>query len=159
MSIRWTGRAGLAAMTMAAAVALAGCGGGGSVDVGVTVPPAAPAFDVGAQIDGVPVAHFDVLPGDSETVSVIAGDTFELDSDGPVYWDFSIGGSAEIPGQAGSALVYGDATVHETVVNGSQLVLAVDSSAPPGTSIPVTIYVTSQDDSTQYATIDLVINS
>ena len=157
MSIRVMVRAGVA--TLVLAFGLAGCGGGGSVDVGVSVPPAAPAFDVGAQIDGTPIAHFDVLPGDAQTVSVVAGDTFELDSDGPVYWDFSLGGGAGIPAQEGSALVYGDATVQEIVVNGSHLVLSVDSTAPPGTSIPVTIYITSQDDPTQYATIDLVISS
>ncbi|MGN6528186.1 MAG: hypothetical protein ACTHL8_17490 [Burkholderiaceae bacterium] len=155
MTITWFGRAGLAVSAMA--LGLAGCGGGGSVDVAVT--PAAPAFDVGAQIDGVPIAHFDVLPGDSETVSVVAGDTFELDSDGAVLWDFSVGGSADIPAQPGGAIVYGDATVNETLVGDSRLVVSVDSSAPPGTSIPVTIYITSQDDPTQYAAIDLVINS
>jgi hypothetical protein len=150
-------------VAMAAAalsLGLAGCGGG-SVDVGVTVPvsPAGPAFDVGAQINGVPIAHFDVLPGDAQTISLIAGDTFELDSDGPVYWDFSAGGSAEIPAQAGGAFTYGDAIVEESVVNGSQLVVRTDSSAPPGTSIPVRVYITSQDDPSQYATLDLLINS
>ena len=156
MAIKWMGRAAFAASAMA--LGLAGCGGG-SVDVAVTPPPAAPAFDVGAQIDGVPIAHFDVLPGDAETVSVLAGDTFELDSDGAVVWDFSVGGSADIPAQAGGALVYGDATVNETVVGDSRLLVSVDSSAPPGTAIPVTIYITSQDDPTQYGTVDLVINS
>jgi hypothetical protein len=149
-----------AALTAAAlALGLAGCGGG--VDVGVTVPvgPAGPAFDVGAQINGVPLAHFDILPGDAQTVSVIAGDTFELDSDGPVYWDFSAGGSAGIAAQAGGAFTYGDAIVEESVVNGSQLVVHVDSSAPPGTSIPVTVHITSQDDPSQYATVDLLIES
>jgi hypothetical protein len=144
---------------VALVLALSGCGGGADVTVVVPVTPAGPDFDVVARINGEPIAHLDVLPGESETISVVSGDAFELDTSGPVYWDFSAGGSADIPAVTGGAILYGGATLHETVVNGSQLVLSVTSSAPPGSSVPVTIYVTSQDDSSQVATIDLLVEN
>jgi len=147
------------AAIVALVLALSGCGGGAEVSVVVPVGPAGPDFDVVAQINGEPIAHLDVFPGERETVSVVSGDAFELDASGPVYWDFSAGGSADIPAVTGGAVLYGGATLHETVVNGSQLVLSVTSSAPPGSSVPVTIYVTSQDDSSQVATIDLLVEN
>jgi hypothetical protein len=137
--------------------ALSGCGGG--VDVAVTEPvqPSSPDFAVTALIDGARIANLDVFPGESQTISVVAGDAFELDTDGPVYWDFSAGGSGDIAASAGATLVYAGASLNETSVGDSHLVLAVSSSAPPGSSIPVTIYVTSKNDSSQVATIDLLV--
>jgi hypothetical protein len=157
MRIGW--RSGTHLAIVALVLALAGCGGGAEVSVVVPVPPAGPDFDVGAQINGHPIANLDVLPGDTESISVISGDAFELDADGLVYWDFSAGGSADIPAVTGGAITYQDATLHETVVNGSQLVLSVTSDAPPGTTVPITIFITSQDDSSQYATIHLLVQS
>jgi hypothetical protein len=148
-----------ASVAVALVAALSGCGGGVDVDVVVPVVPAGPDFDVGALINGEPISHFDVLPGDTETISVVAGDALELDSSGPVYWDFSAGGSADIHAVTGGAIQFEDATLRETVVNSSQLVLSVTSNAPPGSSVPITIYVTSQDDSSQYATIDLLVQN
>ena len=157
MQIGWPPRAKIAIVALV--IMLSGCGGG--VEVGVTVPvtPAGPDFDIGALINGEPISHLDVLPGDTETISVVAGDAFELDSSGPVYWDFSAGGSADIPAATGGAILFEGATLHETVVNASQLVLSVTSDAPPGSSVPVTIYVTSQIDSSQFATINLLIQN
>ena len=141
-------------------LALSGCGGG-SVDVGVVVPvaPPPPDFVVTAMINGARISNLDVYPSESQTISVIAGDAFELDTDGPVYWDFSAGGSADIAASPGATLVYSGASLNETAVGDSHLVLAVSSSAPPGSSIPVTIYVTSKNDSSQVATIDLLVSN
>ena len=152
-------KSGASLAVVALVLALSGCGGGADVSVVVPVTPAGPDFDVGAQINGEPIAHFDVLPGDTETISVVSGDAFELDSNGSVFWDFSAGGSADIPAVTGGAIAFEDATLHETVVNGSQLVLSVTSSAPPGSSVPITIFITSQGDSKQFATINLLIQN
>lgn len=157
MRIGW--RSGTHLAMVALVLALAGCGGGADVTVVVPVVPSGPDFDVGAQINGQPITNLDVFPGDTETISVISGDAFELDSSGPVDWDFSAGGSADIPAVTGGAILYQGATLHETVVNPSQLVLSVTSDAPPGTTVPVTIFVTSQDDPNQYATIHLLVQS
>jgi hypothetical protein len=140
-------------------LALSGCGGGGSIDIGVTVPvgPPPPDFAVTAMINGARISNLDVYPGESQTISVVAGDAFELDTDGPVYWDFSAGASADIAASPGATVVYEGARLNETAVGDSHLVLAVSSSAPPGSFIPITIYVTSKNDSSQVATIDLLV--
>jgi hypothetical protein len=147
------------AVPLAITLALAGCGGG--VDVGVTVPvgPAVPDFDVVALINGTPVAGVDVFPGESQTIAVPAGDAFELDSSGPVFWDFSVGGSADIAAAAGGTILYQGASVNETAVGASHLVLGVSSTAPVGSTIPITIYVTSQYDSSQFSTIRVLVSN
>jgi hypothetical protein len=147
------------AVPLAITLALAGCGGG--VDVGVTVPvgPAVPDFDVVALINGTPVAGVDVFPGESQTIAVPAGDAFELDSSGPVFWDFSAGGSADIAAAAGGTILYQGASINETAVGGSHLVLGVSSNAPFGSTIPITIYVTSQYDPNQFATIEVLVSN
>jgi len=144
---------------LAASAFLAGCGGG--VDVSVTVPPPdrGPDFDVIALIDGHRLAGVDVFPGDEETISVVAGDAFELDSSGPVFWDLSAGGSAAVEAHAGDTFVYQGASLNETAVGDGHLVLAVDSTAPAGSSIPITVTVTSRFDPDQVATIHVLVSN
>src|ERR1700751_5734092 len=104
MRIGLVSRASMASVVLV--LALSGCGGGVDVSVVVPVTPAGPEFDVGAQINGEPIAHLDVFPGETETISVISGDALELDSSGPVDWDFSAGGSADIPAVTGGAIEF-----------------------------------------------------
>jgi hypothetical protein len=148
------------AALLAITLTLAGCGGG-SVDIGVTVPvgPAVPDFDVVALINGTRIAGVDVYPGESQTIAVPAGDAFELDSSGPVFWDFSAGGSADIPAAAGGTILYRGASINETAVGESHLVFGVSSTAPAGSTIPITIYVTSQNDSSQFSTIQVLVSN
>jgi hypothetical protein len=143
---------------LASSLFLAGCGGGVEVDVTVP-PPDLPAFDLIALIDGHRLSGVDVFPGEEQTISVVAGDAFELDSSGPVYWDLSAGGSAAVEASAGSTFIYQGASLNETAVGDGHLVLAVDSSAPAGSAIPVTITVTSQDDPGQVATVNLLVSN
>jgi hypothetical protein len=140
-----------------ASLFIAGCGGG--VEVGVVVPPPdnPPDFDVIALIDGQRVSGVDVFPGESQTISVVAGDSFELDSSGPVFWDVSAGGSTAVAALAGSTFVYQGAALNETSVGDSHLVIGTSSSAAPGSSIPIDITVTSKNDSSQVATITLLV--
>ena len=140
-------------------LALTACGGG--VDVGVVVPPVdtGPDFDLIAMIDGQRLAGVDLFPGEAQTISVVSGDAFELDSSGPVYWDFSAGGSADVAAVAGSTFLYAGAAINETSVGDSHLVMAVSSSAPAGSTIPVFITVTSQSDPSQVATIQLLVSN
>lgn len=147
------------ACMLASTLLLAGCGGG--VDVTVAGPPPGhgPDFDLVALIDGQRIAGLDVFPGDDETISVVAGDSFELDSSGPVYWDLSAGGSAAVEASAGSTFIYQGAALQETSVGDGHLVLAVSSSAPPGSSVPITITITSQDDPGQVATVNLLVSN
>jgi len=141
-----------------ASALLAGCGGG--VDVAVVAPPDnGPDFDVIAMIDGHRLSGVDVFPGDTEAISVVPGDAFELDSSGPVWWDLSAGGSALVEAHAGNTFVYQGASLAETAVGDSHLVMAVDSSAAPGSSIPITVTVTSKFDSSQVATIHVLVSN
>ena len=159
MTSRWDSRA----LTLGrpfvvlASLFIAGCGGG--VDVGVVVAPPdnGPDFDVIALIDGQRVSGVDVFPGESQTISVVAGDSFELDSSGPVFWDVSAGGSAAVAALAGSTFVYRGAALNETSVGDSHFVIGTSSSAPPGSSIPINITVTSKNDSSQVSTITLLV--
>ena len=144
---------------VALVLALSGCGGGAEVSVVVPVGPAGPDFDVVAQINGEPIAHLDVFPGESETISVVSGDAFELDSSGPVFWDLSAGGSAAVEAHAGDTFVYQGASLNETAVGDGHLVLAVDSTAPAGSSIPITVTVTSRFDPDQVATIHVLVSN
>ncbi len=139
--------------------ALAACGGG--FDVGVVVPPAdnGPDFDVIAMIDGQRLSGVDVFPGEDQTIAVTSGDAFELDSSGPVYWDFSAGGSAEVAAVAGSTFVYAGAAINETSVGDSHLVMAVSSSAAAGSTIPILITITSQNDPSQFATFEVLVSN
>ena len=139
-----------------ASLLLTGCGGG--VDVEVAAPPDNnPDFDLIALIDGQRVSGLDVFPGEAQTISVVAGDSFELDASGPVYWDVSAGGSAPVEASAGSTFLYGGAALNETSVGDSHLVLGTSSSAVPGSSIPITITVTSKEDANQVSTITLLV--
>ena len=139
-------------------LALTGCGGGVEVDYAVPVDTG-PDFDVIALIDGSRLSGVDVFPGESQTISVLAGDALELDSSGPVYWDLSAGNSALVPAATGTTFVYAGAGLYQTSVGDSHLVMAVSSSAPPGSSIPISITVTSQFDSNQVAIIDVLVNN
>jgi hypothetical protein len=142
-----------------ASLFVTGCGGG--VDVGVDISPAdnPPDFDVIAMINGQKIAGVDVFPGESQTISVVAGDAFELDTSGPVFWDLSAGQSAGVAAAAGSTFLYEGAALDETAVGNDHLVMAVSSSAAAGSSIPVTVTVTSQADPSQVATITLLVSN
>lgn len=147
------------ASVLVAGLLVTGCGGG--VEVGVVVPPPdnGPDFDIIALIDGQRLSGVDVFPGEAQTISVIAGDAFELDSSGPVFWDLSAGNSAEVPAAAGSTFVYQGAALNETSVGDSHLVLAVSSNAPAGSSVPITVTATSRFDQSQFATITLLVRN
>ena len=143
---------------LTASLFLTGCGGGAEVDV-VVPPDRGPDFDLIALIDGHRLAGVDVFPGEEQTISVVAGDAFELDSSGSVFWDLSAGGSAAVQASAGSTFIYRGASLNETSVGDAHLVLAVDSSAPAGSTIPITVTVTSQFDPGQVATINLLVSN
>lgn len=147
------------ACALVAGLLATGCGGG--VEVGVVVPPPdnGPDFDIVAMIDGQRLSGVDVFPGEAQTISVVAGDSFELDSSGPVFWDLSAGNSSDVPASAGSTFIYQGAALNETSVGDSHLVLAVSSSAAAGSSVPITVTVTSKFDQSQFATITLLVNN
>jgi hypothetical protein len=146
-------------MLAAVGLGLTACGGG--VDVGVVVPVGGngPDFDLIALIDGQRLSGVDVFPGETQTISVISGDSLELDSSGPVFWDFSAGGSDQVAASPGSTFVYGGAAITEASVGNGHLVMTASSSAAPGSTIPISIAVTSQNDRYQVATITVLVSN
>ena len=147
------------ACVLIATLLVTGCGGGVEVGVVVAPPDNGPDFDVVAMIDGQRLSGVDVFPGEAQTISVVAGDSFELDSSGPVFWDLSAGNSSDVPASAGSTFIFQGAALNETSVGDSHLVLAVSSSAAAGSSIPITVTVTSKFDASQFATINLLVSN
>ena len=147
------------ACVLLASLLVAGCGGG--VAGGVVLPPPdqGPDFDVVAMIDGQRLSGVDVFPGEAQTISVVAGDSFELDSSGPVFWDLSAGNGSGVAASAGSTFTYQGAALNETSVGDSHLVLAVSSSAAAGSTIPIAVTVTSRFDHRQFATINLLVSN
>jgi hypothetical protein len=143
-------------LTVTAGLLLTGCGGG--IDVGVDVsPPPSAAFDIGAKLNGYPLASVDVFPNEDQTIQVQTGDVLELDSSGPVSWETVAGSTAGIPTQGGATVVYGGVNFTETISMPGQLTLAVSSPQPLAAPVPLTIYATSLDDASQTARIDLVV--
>lgn len=140
---------------------VAGCGGGADVGVVVTAPPPPPtaAFDVGAQVNGTPLAGVDVYPDDQQTIQVRAGDTLELDSTGPVSWETVAGSTAGVPTQTGGTLLFGGAAFAEAVSSPAQLVFVISASDPLVAPVSVTVYATSLDDPLQVARIDIVVTN
>ncbi len=141
-----------------ASLFVTGCGGG--VDVGVVVsPPPTAAFDVGAQLNGHPLAGVDVFPDEQQTIQVVVGDTLELDSSGPVSWETVAGTAAGIPTQTGGTLLFEGVAFTEVVSTPGQLTLAISANQPLAAPVSMTVYATSLDDASQTATFDIVVTN
>lgn len=139
------------ALLVSATLLLSGCGGGGSDN------PPPPNFDIGVLLNGHPVTGVDVFPGDEQTLYVTAGQTFELDSSGPVSWTLVVAGST-IAG-AGNTISYGGATLQEILTTASQFAAITSEDAPLPAPVPITLYATSLDDSSQVARFNIVITN
>lgn len=139
-------------LLLSATLVLSGCGGGGEDDPG---QPA--AFDVGALVDGQPVRGIDVFPGEEQTLYVSAGQTFELDSSGPVDWTVVIGGQT-IAG-SGNTIDYAGATIQETLTTATRFAASTFADDPLAAPVQVILYATSRDDPDQTARINVVITN
>jgi len=144
------------ASVLTAGLFLTGCGGGVEVGIDVSPPPSA-AFDLGAKLDGQPLAGIDVFPGDEQTIQVQTGDVLELDTSGPVSWETVAGSTAGIPTQTGATVIYQGVAFTETVSTPGQLVLAISASQPLVAPVQMTVYATSLDDAFQTARVDIVV--
>jgi hypothetical protein len=149
------GKAIAAGFTICGAMLLTGCGGG-SVDVTATVPVVqGPAFDIGAQLNGLPVGNFDVQPGENQTITVPVGASFELDSNTGVIWTLYVNGN-EING-FNNAITFDNATLTETLTNDVQFAGYATSQGPLTYPVQFTLIATSQIDGTQTAQINVVV--
>ena len=142
-------------MFVSAAVALSGCGGGG--DGGGAYVPPPPVFDIGILVAGQPLAGIAVLPGYQQTIYLAVGQSFELDSTGPVAWTVTIGG-ASVP-QSGATVYYGGATIQEVLTTTTHFAANTFASAPLVAPVQVTLGATSLLDASQVATINLILTN
>jgi hypothetical protein len=146
-----------AGFTICSAMLLTGCGGGSvGVSADITIPVTqTPAFEIGAQLNGLPIGNFDVEPGDNQTITVPVGATFELDSNADVYWAVYVGGNLINGGS--NAITFENATLTETLTNGVQFAGYATSQGPLSQPVPFTLIATSKIDGSQTAQINVVV--
>lgn len=132
--------------------ALAGCGGG-DIDDDLAVDDVF-ILSVFAQVNDQ-LVDGGVPAGESETLVVSAGDSFELNTTEPVDWTVIVAGQA-ISG-AGNTILYGGATIQETSRSADHW--AAQTSAQDYLLAPVslTLVAKSKIDFRQVVTIDVRI--
>ncbi len=114
-------------------------------------------FDVGVMVAGHPLAGVQVVPGPPQSISIVAGQSIELDANEPVDWTLYVGDSAIT--STGVAVDYGGVSITETAISDSRI--AVDTATPYALPAPVwiTFVATSTIDSAQVATVNVQISN
>lgn len=152
-----------ASLSLGASLVLVGCGGG-SVDIGVgidvpiTSPAPVAAFDIIMFVNGQQVAGVDLLPSEEQDVYVPAGNSFELDSSGPVVWTVVVGGSI-INAPVGSRIDYGGASIVQTLITNARFAANTSGAGFLPNPVVVTLVATSLVDSRQEAQINVVLTN
>lgn len=123
---------------------LAGCGGGD----GGPVP-----LQVGVVIAGQQQPA--VFPGQAVNLSILAGQSIELDANEPVQWAFSVNDSPLFA--SGTTVVVQGVTITQSDLSPSRVVLDTTFTGPTQLPIFVTLTATSTIDLAQVATVDLAI--
>jgi len=138
---------GLVARTALVALVLgiSACGGGG--DSG--------SFNITVVVGGQPSGEFG--PGNSQTVYVRAGESFELDASEPVIWTLYVAGTA-VSG-SGTTVHYAGADITLTEESPSRVAVDTFAEFPLLDPIPVTLVATSTFDAAQVATVNVLITN
>ena len=129
------------------ALGLSACGGGGS--------DSAVSLGLSVIVQGQPVGGL-IVPGQLVRVSMLAGQSVELDANEPVEWTFTIGNSP-LFGNRTTVFLAGLA-ITETAVSPSRVVIDTTASGPFPASVIVNLTATSTIDAAQVAFVDLVID-
>lgn len=133
----------LAVATLAAV--LAGCGGG---DGGVES-----SLQLGVIVEGQPRPA--ILPGQAVNLSILAGQSLELDANEPVQWAFSVNGSPLFA--SGTTVIVQGVTITQLDLSPSRVVLDTTFTGPTQLPIFVTLTATSTIDLADVATVNLAI--
>ena len=143
-----TQRAWLVFLALAAGLSLAGCGGGGDD------APSARVFDVGAVVNGQrsPTQFY---PGQPGTISILVGQSIELDATEPVVWGFSVNGSPLFG--SGTTVIYQGVSVTQSFLNPSRVVIDTALVGPAVLPIFITLSATSTFDAAQVAVVNLQV--
>lgn len=135
----------LATGILASSLLLTACGGGGS----------SATFDVTAVVSGQNMGSYGT--GSSGTLYVQGGQYFELDANEPVVWTLYVGNTA-VSG-TGSSVQYAGAVVTLTAESDSRIAVDTYGTGPLSDPVPLTLVATSTYDSTQVATVDVLITN
>jgi hypothetical protein len=146
------------ALLVSASLLLPGCGGG-SVDVAVAIPVThSAAFDITMRVNGQQLAGVDVLPGVEQDVYLPVPNSFELNASGPVVWTVVVGGTI-IDAPVGSAILYGGASVLQTVITNARFAASTSSAGFLPNPVVVSLIATSLVDARQEAQINVVLTN
>jgi hypothetical protein len=165
----------LGGLLVSATLLLTACGGGVDVGVGgvlvgtngvisanlqvpVNFVEVIDDFDVIMLANGKQVPGVQVYPGETQTVYLPVGQTFLLDSSGPVSWQVQVAGSSPILG-SGNTISYGGATVSETLRTNRQLAGSTFASGLLVAQVPITYVATSVLHAEQVASITIVLTN
>ena len=133
--------------SIAASVALASCGGGGDSSSGRV-------FDVGAVVSGQPYPTL-FYPGQPGSISILVGQSIELDATESVVWGFSVNGSPLFG--SGTTVIYQGVSVTQSFLNPSRVVIDTALVGPAVLPIFITLSATSTFDAAQVAVVNLQI--
>jgi hypothetical protein len=128
------------------ALGLSACGGGGSDSA---------SLGLSVIVEGQPVGGL-VVPGQLVRVSMVAGQSVELDANEPVEWTFTIGNSP-LFGNGTTVFVAGLA-ITQTAVSPSRVVIDTAASGPFPAPVILNLTATSTIDAAQVAFVDLAID-
>lgn len=125
------------------ALVLTACGGGGD-DGYVT-------FDIGIEVSGQPISGGHVHPGQSQAISIYAGDTLKLDANEPVVWSLRVGGT-EVSG-SGTTVYYGGVGVTLDSLSSSRILVDTFATSAFSSPVPLVFTATSTYDAAVVATV------
>lgn len=134
------------------AVAVAGCGGGG--DNGGGYSSSSRGFDVGAVVNGQPYPTL-FYPGQTGSISILVGQSIELDATEPVVWGFSVNGSPLFG--SGTTVIYQGVSVTQSFLNPSRVVIDTTLVGPAVLPVFITLSATSTIDAAQVAVVNLQV--
>jgi hypothetical protein len=162
----------LGGLLISSTLFLTGCGGGvdvgvngvidggGSISANVHVPlifAQYDDFDLILVANGRQVPGVQVFPGEAQTVYLPVGQTFLLDSNGPVSWNVQVAGSPIVG--VGNTISYGGATVSETLRTSLQIGANTFASGPLVAQVPITYIATSVYHPDQVARVTIVLTN
>lgn len=135
-------------LALGASLAVAACGGGGDSYSSARV------FDVGAVVNGQPYPTL-FYPGQPGDVSILVGQSIELEATEPVVWGFSVNGSPLFG--SGTTVIYQGVSVTQSFLSQSRVVIDTALVGPAVLPIFITLSATSTIDAAQVAVVSLQV--
>jgi len=129
------------------AFALTACGGGGD-DGSVT-------FDIGVIVAGQPLSSGYIHSGSSQSISVWAGDSLQLDASEPVVWSLQVAGTS-VSG-SGTTVYYGGIGVTIDTISASRILVDTFDTSAFSTPVVLTFTATSTYDAAVVSTVTVYV--